>query len=60
MLFYCIDTSEAFFPNYELSGFTNKFLFVVDSLFIEAAYIVAVVIWILICVRREDLKKLLV
>ena len=43
MLFYCIDTSEAFFPDYELSGFMHQFLFVVDSLFIEAAYILSLI-----------------
>lgn len=59
MLFYSIDTNPEFFPDYEFSAFTNKFLFVVDSLFIEAAYIVAIVIWVVVCVRKEDLKSIL-
>jgi len=55
-LLYEIDNSEEYFPNYDLSNFGNSFVGVIDGLFIEAAYIVAVVIWIVICVRIEDFK----
>lgn len=59
MLFYTIDESEEFFPSYVLSSFSNNILYVIDSLFIEAAYIVGVVVWIMVCVRKQDFKGLL-
>lgn len=58
-LIYTIDQSQEFFPNYELSFYSNKFLGLIEGLFIEAAYIVAVLIWVFVCVRKEDIQTLL-
>jgi len=57
-LIYTIDQSQEFFPNYELSPYSNKFLGLIEGLFIETAYILAVLIWLLVCVRIEDFKML--
>lgn len=53
-LIYTIDESEQYFPDYELSAFSNSFLEVVNGLIIDGAYVVVFLIWILVCVRFED------
>lgn len=53
-LIYSIDDSQTYFPEYNLSVFSNKFLKIMDGLFIEGAYIIVVIIWIVVCVRVED------
>lgn len=58
-LIYTIDESQEFFPNYELPFYQNKFLGLVEGLFIEAAYLVAALIWVFVCVRKEDIEPLM-
>lgn len=58
-LIYTIDQSQEFFPNYELAAYSNQFLGLIEGLFIEAAYLVAVLIWLAVCVRMEDFQKII-
>ena len=53
-LLYTIDSSEAYFPTYELSSFLNKFLEIVNNIIVDGAYVVVALIWFLVCVRFED------
>ena len=54
-LLYTIDSSDVYFPTYELSSFSNKFLEVVHNIIVDGAYVVVALIWFAVCVRFEDL-----
>ena len=56
-LIYTIDNSQYYFPQYELSGFMNKSLEVINNLIIDGAYIVVVLIWFVASVRIDDFHE---
>lgn len=53
-LLYTIDSTETYFPNYELSSFTYNFLEIVHNIVVDGAYVVVALIWFAVCVRFED------
>lgn len=57
-LSYQIDSRSAFFPNYELSSIMNTFYKYFLSSFSEINHVVVILIWVLICFRKDDFSRI--